>query len=126
MEGALEKIPSSDTVALKLRNIQGKINFLEDTTHHILDAFNCVSRITNGLRFTRVLQLTLKHLEKDLAHQETKLVALGNAHVNFRCHIERLINVSWSVEQATAFEAELEHLSKAIEEQSHLLMQDFL
>lgn len=62
--------------------------FLKDTACYILDAFNYISRLTDGLKFTiRDLELTLKALEKDLACRKAKLVCMGDAYVDFGRYI---------------------------------------
>lgn len=52
LEGALEKLPPQESVTPGLNDIQGQICFLQDNAHYILDDFNYVLRLTDGLSFT--------------------------------------------------------------------------
>lgn len=52
LEGALEKFPSSGSVDSEIGTIGGQNNFLEGTTCKILDDFNYISRIADGIKFT--------------------------------------------------------------------------
>lgn len=125
--GALEKLSPSGSVVPELGDIRRQINFLEDTAYYMRDDFNYISRIVDGLKFTkRDLQRTLKCLEKDLARREAELVALRDDQVNFEYHIECLTNIARSIEQMTVLEAKHECLCKTVEEQTSVLMQDFM
>lgn len=52
MEGKLEKSPPSVDIDSKLRAIREQLNFLEDTTRRMVNAFDYVCRIIDGLKFT--------------------------------------------------------------------------
>lgn len=91
MEGVLEEFPLTESVDWELRFIKGQIKFLEDIIYGIVDDFNYISWITDGIKFTiQDLQRTFKDLEKDFARRQAELLALGDAYVNFGYHIERL------------------------------------
>lgn len=120
LEGTLGKLSSSGSVDPELGNIGRQINILEGTTRRIVDDFNDVLRIPDGIKFSIWdLQRTLKDLEKDLVWREAKLL-LADVYVDFGHHIERLTtqrdNIAQSVEQTTALEVELERLQKTMEE----------
>lgn len=122
LEGALEKLSPRENIAPELGSIQEQIRTLQDTARHVLDHFNYVSKLADGLRYSiRELCLVVDDLEKELAHRETDLVSLGDAYTDFGNHIECLNNIAQSAEQATALEEELGRVRKAAEELADLL-----
>lgn len=111
--------------------IKKHINFLEGTIDRIVNDFTYVSQFVDGFKFNILdLHLILKDLEKGFARKQAKLLALRDAHADFRHHIEQLStqrdNIAQNVEQAVALEAELERLPKTMEELVDLLMKDFI
>lgn len=127
LEGALEKLPPRESIALKLGSVQEQIKTLQGTALHILDDFNYVSKLADGLRYSiRELRIVLDNLEKELAQREANLVKLGDVHADFGNRIERLNRIAQSEKRVAAIDEELTRVRTAAEELTNLLKQDFL
>lgn len=74
-----------ESIAPELGSIQEQIRTFQDTAYHVLDDFNYVSKLADGLRYSfQELRLVLDDLEKELARREADLVSLGDVYATLR------------------------------------------